>query len=148
MQSIPSIKATAATIIAEIGINMLRFPSAKHLASWAGVAPGNKQSAGKRLGNKITKGNLYLHAGLAEVVWSLTRAKVYLAAQYHLFARQKKTTSRDGRRQHHSDDHLSCIERNALKSESDPNDQTTHKGVIIQIPWGLTHFLLWSTMWD
>ncbi|GHO89431.1 transposase [Dictyobacter formicarum] len=90
LQSIPSVKANAAaTIIAEIGTDMSRFPSAKHLASWAGVAPGNKQSAGKRLGNKITKGNPYLRAVLAEVVWSITRTKTYLAAQYHRFARRK-----------------------------------------------------------
>jgi transposase len=90
LQSIPSIKANAAaTIIAEIGIDMSRFPSAKHLASWAGVAPGNKQSAGRRLGNGITKGNPYLRAVLAEVVWSITRTKTYLAAQYHRIARRK-----------------------------------------------------------
>jgi transposase len=90
LQSIPSIKANAAaTLIAEIGTDMSRFPSAKHLASWAGVCPGNKQSAGKRLGNGITKGNPYLRAVLAEVVWSITRTDTYLAAQYHRIARRK-----------------------------------------------------------
>lgn len=90
LQSIPSTKAHAATtIIAEIGTGMPRFPSAKHLASWAGVALGKKQSAGKRLGNKITKGNPYLRAVLAKVVWSIRRTKTYLAAQYHRFARRK-----------------------------------------------------------
>jgi transposase len=90
LQSIPSVKANAAaTIIAEIGTDMSHFPSAKHLASWAGIAPGNKQSAGKRLGNRITKGNPYLRAVLAEVVWSITRTKTYLAAQYHRIARRK-----------------------------------------------------------
>lgn len=48
--SISSIKLTsAATIISEIGVDMLRFPSEKHLASWAGICPGNKESGGKRL---------------------------------------------------------------------------------------------------
>jgi transposase len=90
LQTIPSIKANAAaTIIAEIGTDMSRFPSAKHLASWAGVCPGNKQSAGKRLKNAITKGNPYLRAVLAEVVWSITRTETYLAAQYHRLARRK-----------------------------------------------------------
>lgn len=90
LQSIPSIKANAAaTIIAEIGTDMSRFPTAKHLASWAGVCPGNKQSAGKRLKNGITKGNPYLRAILAEVVWSITRTDTYLAAQYHRRARRK-----------------------------------------------------------
>ncbi len=90
LQTIPSIKANAAaTIIAEIGTDMSRFPTAKHLASWAGVCPGNKQSAGKRLKNGITKGNPYLRAVLAEVVWSITRTDTYLAAQYHRLARKK-----------------------------------------------------------
>lgn len=90
LQSIPSVKANAAaTIIAEIGTDMSRFPTAKHLASWAGVCPGNKQSAGKRLKNGITKGNPYLRAILAEVVWSITRTDTYLAAQYHRIARRK-----------------------------------------------------------
>lgn len=90
LQSIPSVQANAAaTILSEIGADMSRFPSAKHLASWAGVAPGNKQSAGKRLKNGITKGNPYLRAVLAEVVWGITRTKTYLAAQYHRMARRK-----------------------------------------------------------
>jgi transposase len=90
LQTIPSVKANAAAIIiAEIGTDMSRFPSAKHLASWAGVCPGNKQSAGKRLKNGITKGNPYLRAVLAEIVWSITRTDTYLAAQYHRIARRK-----------------------------------------------------------
>lgn len=90
LQSIPSVKANAAAIIiAEIGTDMSRFPSAKHLASWAGVCPGNKESAGKRLKNGFTKDNPYLRAVLAEIVWSITRTDTYLAAQYHRLARKK-----------------------------------------------------------
>jgi transposase len=90
LQSIPAVQATAAaTIMAEMGIDMSRFPSAKHLASWAGVCPGNKQSGGKRLSGAITKGDPYLRAVLAEVVWSITRTDTYLAAQYHRIARKK-----------------------------------------------------------
>jgi transposase len=88
--TIPSIKVTsAATIISEIGVDMSRFPSEKHLASWAGVCPGNKQSGGKRLSGVTTNGNPYLRAALAEVVWSITRTDTYLAAQYHRIARRK-----------------------------------------------------------
>ncbi len=59
--TIPGVKAVAAAaIIAEIGTDMGRFPSAKHLAAWAGVCPGNKQSGGKRLSGKTTKGDVWL----------------------------------------------------------------------------------------
>ena len=90
VQTIPGVQAkAAATIVAEIGIDMSRFPSAKHLASWAGLCPGNKQSGGKRLSGKTTKGNTYLRGVLAEVAWSLSRMRTkYLAAQYHRLARR------------------------------------------------------------
>lgn len=88
--SIPGIQEiTAAAILGEIGCDMSRFPSAKHLASWAGVCPGNKQSGGKRLSGKTTKGNARLRAALAEVVWSISHMKGnYLSAQYHRLARR------------------------------------------------------------
>jgi transposase len=89
--SIPGIQeVTAAAIISEIGVDMERFPSAKHLASWAGVCPGNKQSGGKRLSGTTRKGNTYLRAMLGEVAWIISRMKDnYLAAQYHRIARRR-----------------------------------------------------------
>lgn len=88
--SIPGIAAeTAACILGEIGVDMSCFPTAAHLASWAGVCPGNRQSAGKRLSGKINKGNARLKAALAEVVWVLSHMKDnYLSAQYHRLARR------------------------------------------------------------
>src|SRR5256884_3079118 len=90
VQSVVGIAGTAAaSIIAEIGVDMTRFASDKHIASWAGVCPGNKQSGGKRLSGKITKGNTMLRAILAEVAWVLSHMKDnYLSARYHRLARR------------------------------------------------------------
>jgi transposase len=61
LQTIPGVGEVAAgAILAEIGTDPRRFPSAKHLAAWAGVCPGNRQSGGKRLGSKMREGNTWL----------------------------------------------------------------------------------------
>ena len=91
LQTIPGVgPVAAAAIVAEIGVDMGRFPSGRHLASWAGVCPGNKQSGGKRLGGRTTNGNVWLRAMLGEVAWSIARSKgTYLHAQYHRLARRR-----------------------------------------------------------
>ncbi|GAC1530435.1 MAG: IS110 family transposase [Chloroflexota bacterium] len=91
LDTIPGVSTVSASIIiAEIGTDMSRFPSAKHLASWAGLCPGNKQSGGKRLSGKTTSGNPWLRAVLGEVAWVASRSRgTYLSALYQRIARRR-----------------------------------------------------------
>jgi transposase len=66
------------------------FPTAGHLASWAGLCPGNNESAGKRKSGKSRKGDCWLRATLVECARGAVRARYsYLAAQYHRLARRR-----------------------------------------------------------
>ena len=88
--TIPGIGArTAWVIVAEIGADMDRFPSSAHLASWAGLCPGNHESAGKRRSGRARKGNAALRTAMVEAAWSATRTRnTYLGAQYQRFRRR------------------------------------------------------------
>lgn len=82
--TIPGIKKdTAAVIIAEIGVDMNQFPTAQHLASWAGVAPGNYESAGKRKSTRTTNGNPHIKSAMCEAAWAVSRCRNrWLAIKY------------------------------------------------------------------
>ena len=91
LQSIPGLKKkTAESIVAEIGVDMSPFLSDAHLSSWAGLSPGNNESAGKRRSGKSTPGNRWLKGSLTEAAWAASKSKgTYLKARYHRLASRR-----------------------------------------------------------
>jgi len=84
LQTIPGVgERVAETTVSEIGVDMSRFATDAHLASWSGMCPGHDESAGKKRSGKTTKGNPYLRAALIQAAWAASHQKgTYLAAQY------------------------------------------------------------------
>lgn len=91
LDTIPGIaRWQAEVILAEIGLDMSRFPNANHFAAWAGLAPGNNESAGKRRSGKTRPGSPTLRRTLTLVAHAAARTKnTYLAAQYHRLAARR-----------------------------------------------------------
>lgn len=94
LETIPGVKKkTIESLIAEIGTDMTRFPSHAHLASWAGVSPGNHESAGKRKSGRTTHGNKWLKATLVEAAWAASKTK-----KSYLKSRYQRLVSRRGKK--------------------------------------------------
>jgi len=92
LDTIPGVGRSAAEVIlAELGTDMTRFPSAGHAASWAGMCPGNHESAGKRKSGTARRGSVWLRRALTESAMAAARTKqCYLATQYRrLVVRQR-----------------------------------------------------------
>jgi transposase len=91
LDTIPGVdRRTAEVILAEIGLDMSQFPSADDLASWAGFAPGNHQSGGKRYSGRTTKGNRPIGAALNQAAWAASRTKdTFFKARYHRLAARR-----------------------------------------------------------
>jgi transposase len=91
LRTIPGVgPRTGEVLLAEIGPNMSRFPTHRHLAAWAGMCPGNKESAGKRRPTKTRRGSPWLKAALTEASWAASHCKSgYLPAQFRRLAARR-----------------------------------------------------------
>jgi len=93
--SIPGVDViSGSAIIAEISSNMSSFPTSEHICSWAGLCPGNNESAGKRKSVHITKGNVYLKSMLCEVAWVIAGKRSTYLANWYWRIKQKKGAKR------------------------------------------------------
>jgi transposase len=90
LRGIPGVGQRAAeVIVAELGTDMAVFPTAGHLSSWAGLCPGNNESAGKRRSGKTTKGSQWLRTTLVQVAWAASHTKeTIFSACYHRWAKR------------------------------------------------------------
>jgi transposase len=91
LDTIPGVnRKTAEDMLAEMGLDMRQFPTDKHLASWAGLAPGNRQSGGKRYSGRTRKGNRTLSSVTVQAAWSAVRTKdTFLKSRYHRLAARR-----------------------------------------------------------
>jgi len=89
LMSIPGVgERVAIAVISEIGVDMSRFPTAGHLAAWAGLAPGNNESAGKRRKGRHRKGNIHVQSILVEAALAASRTRTRIGSRFHRLHRR------------------------------------------------------------
>ena len=91
LETIPGVgPRVAEVILAEVGAEVTPFPSSAHLASWAGLCPGNNQSAGKTRSGRMRKGSVWLRTALIQAAWAASRTKqTYLSSHFHRIAARR-----------------------------------------------------------
>ncbi len=91
LDTIPGVAPASAQVnVSEIGTDMSRFPNARHLAAWAGVAPGNHESGGKRLSGRARQGNHSLCQILVQAAHAASRTRgTYLSSLFHRLAARR-----------------------------------------------------------
>jgi transposase len=102
VDTIPGVaRRTAEMLVAECGIDMTRFPTAGHLASWAGICPGNNASGGKRRSGRTRPGSRWLRQALTEAAWAVARSKgTYFASHHAQIAGRRGKTKALGATRH------------------------------------------------
>ena len=92
IKTVPGIQQdSAVSVLAEVGRDMNTFPSAGHLSSWAGLCPGNRQSAGKDKGGRTTRGNRWLRTTMTQCAWAASAKKsCYLKGKFWRLAAEGK----------------------------------------------------------
>jgi len=94
LMAMPGVDRTAACgLIAEIGVDMSRFPTSRHLASWAGLCPGNNTSAGKSRSGKSHRGNRWIKGLMTEIAWGAARTENTCPGTFY-----KRLAARRGRK--------------------------------------------------
>lgn len=91
LDTIPGVnRKIAEDMLAEMGLDMSQYPKDNHLTSWSGLAPGNRQSGGKRYSGRTRKGNRILSSIMVQAAWSAVRTKdTFLKARYHRLAARR-----------------------------------------------------------
>jgi transposase len=96
LDAVPGVdRRVAEVVLAEVGADINPFPTHRHVAAWAGMSPGNEESAGKRQKRRITPGNRWLKRTLVQAAWAASHTKnSYLASQYRRLATFRRKIGR------------------------------------------------------